>query len=469
MKKNRSKLYILSTHLLYAIVGIFILHPVSAQEYTTVGQEEQRPNIVIIMADDLDSHELSAYGGTNINTKNIDLLAKEGLKFNHFIASEAMCVPTRASLFTGLYPAKHGSYQNHKPVNKDLKSVAHYLNDLGYRVGLTGKNHVTRPFPFEIIPGFEPNCVSATDDYFLDSVETFINDKEKPYCLFVMSINPHAPWTVGDPSEFDASKLTLPKHWVDTELTRQLFTKYLAEVRRLDDQVGDVLGLLERSGQADNTIVIFLSEQGPQFPGGKWNLWDNGQKSGMLIRWPGRVNSGTETNAIAQYEDITPTLIDIAGGQPIENLDGKSFLDVINGDIQQHRKFAFGIHNNIPEGPAYPIRSIRDKDYKLILNLSADSNYYVRYMMNAKNENLAYTSWVEKAASDPQAKLLVERIANRPHVEFYDLKLDPNELVNLANDPKYQNKIDEMRHELTKWMESQDDKGAAMDVPFGRK
>ena len=121
---------------------------------------KKRPNIVIIMADDLDSRQLSCYGGENIKTENIDALAREGMKFNNIICSEAMCVPTRASLFTGLYPLKHGSFQNHKKVydDVDIKSVPHYLGDLGYRVALTGKHHSTRPkavFPFEILEGFE--------------------------------------------------------------------------------------------------------------------------------------------------------------------------------------------------------------------------------------------------------------------------------------------------------------------------
>ena len=291
-----------------------------------------KPNIIIIMADDLDSRQLSCYGGKNINTKNIDALASEGLKFNQIITSEAMCIPTRASLFTGLYPVKHGAYQNHKPVNNNLKSVGHYLGDLGYKIALTGKNHVTKPksiFPFQIIAGFEPNCVSKTDEYFLDSVKTFITEKDKPYCLFIMSCNPHAPWTVGDPSEFNPDKLELPAHWVDTKLTREHFAKYLAEVRRLDNQVGDITKMLKATGQDKNTIVIFLGEQGPQFPGGKWTAWDNGTKSSMIVKWPDNVKSRTETQAIVQYEDITPTLIEIAGGKAIAGLDGKSFLNVI--------------------------------------------------------------------------------------------------------------------------------------------
>ena len=169
--------------------------------------KEEQPNILIIMADDLDSRQLSCYGGENLKTNNIDKLATEGMKFNNMICSEAMCVPTRASLFTGLYPANHGSFQNHKRVydSINIKSVPHYLGDLGYRVALTGKDHSTEPrdvFPFEIIDGFKKLCTARTDEYSLNNIESFIKKSEGPFCLFVMSINPHAPWTVGDPSEY---------------------------------------------------------------------------------------------------------------------------------------------------------------------------------------------------------------------------------------------------------------------------
>jgi N-sulfoglucosamine sulfohydrolase len=362
--------------------------------------ESKKPNIVIIMADDLDSKQLSSYGGKNIITKNIDALARQGMKFNQMIASEAMCVPTRASLFTGLYPMRHGSFQNHKPVYDGLKSVGHYLADLGYTVALTGKDHSTKPesvFPFKILNGFEKNCVAKTDDYSFEELTSFVKEQgTNPFCLFIMSTNPHMPWTMGDPTEFNADKLVLPPHWVDTKRLRQEFTKYLAEVRRLDNQVGDVVNFLKENGQYDNTIFIFLGEQGPQFPGGKWTLWDNGQYSSMIVRWPGKVQPNKETAAIVQYEDITPTLIDIAGGKAIPGLDGKSFLPVLTGSKTTHRDVAYGIHNNRPEGPAYPIRAIRDTRYKLVLNLSPDSVYYNKYMMNPALKNSYWNSWLEK-------------------------------------------------------------------------
>jgi len=434
----------------------------------------QKPNIIIIMADDLDSRQLSCYGGKNLVTKNIDALAVEGLKFDQMMCSEAMCVPTRASLFTGLYPMRHGSFQNHKRVYSDsLKSVCHYMRDLGYTVALTGKNHSTKPvsvFPFKILKGFEPNCTSPTDDYSLNDIKNFITKKdEKPYCLFIMSINPHAPWTMGDPSEFDADKLVLPPHWVNTKQVRQEFTKYLAEVRRLDNQVGDVMRLLKETGQDKNTILIFLGEQGPQFPGGKWTLWDNGQKSSMIVRWPGKVKPNTQTQAIAQCEDVTPTLVAIAGGKPVNGLDGKSFLPVLLGKSSIHRDYAYGIHNNIPEGPPYPIRDIRDSKYKLVLNLTPDKNYHIKYMMNTDKKDSYWNGWLKVAETSPSAKKLTDRIVKRPAVEFYDLQQDPYELNNLANDPSHKKQIDNYTAKLKDWMKQQGDKGAAMDINYTKE
>ncbi|MFC6191547.1 sulfatase [Dyadobacter subterraneus] len=439
-----------------------------------VSNRKAKPNIVIIMADDLDSKQLSCYGGQNIQTKNIDALAKNGLKFNHIYTSEAMCVPTRASLFTGLYPVRNGAFQNHKPVYDNLQSVGHYLADLGYRVGLTGKDHVTKPksvFPFDIINGFEPNCVSATDDYQLEDVKKYITQDEKPYCLFVMSINPHMPWTVGDSTEFDPDKLILPKNWVDTKTTRRQFVKYLAEVRRLDDQVGDITKLLKETRQDKNTIVMFLGEQGAQFPGAKWNLWDAGQKSSMLVQWPENVKPSSQTDALVQYEDITPTLIDIAGGKPVSGLDGKSFLPVVLGKTKDAREYTYSIHNNIPEGDPYPIRSIRDKRFKLILNLTADKDYYNRFMMNPKStdRNSVWFSWTAEIGKDPQAEKITNRFVKRPPVEFYDTTKDPWEFNNLASDPAYQKIIEKFKEKLYAWMKQQGDKGAEIDMVYNKK
>ena len=126
--------------------------------------QQDKPNIVVILADEMGTNEIGCYGGQNLATPNIDRLANEGIRLTNNYASMAMSVPTRASLYTGLYPARHGSYQNHKATYGHVKSVAHYMADLGYRVGRTGKDHpANQPvvYPFEKIDGFTVNCVAS--------------------------------------------------------------------------------------------------------------------------------------------------------------------------------------------------------------------------------------------------------------------------------------------------------------------
>lgn len=432
-------------------------------------KQDGRPNIVVIMADDLLSSELSCYGGQNLKTPNIDRLAAEGVRFTNNYASEAMSVPIRASLYTGLYPARHGSYQNHKFTYEGTKTVNEYMPEVGYRVGRTGKDHPgpKSVYKFDEIPGFTVGCTAAKAPYSTDGIEKWMSESDEPFLLYVMSINSHAPWTWGDPSEFNPDEIKVPGNCVDSPEMREIMCKYLAEVRALDNEVGSVLETLEKIGKLDNTIVMFLGEQGPQFPGGKWTLWNPGVNSAMIARYPARIKAGRVTDAIVQYEDILPTFIDIAGGEPCEELDGVSFKDVLYGESKTARKYAYGIHNNYPEGRPYPIRSIRDERYALILNLTPDKQYHEKHLMaTSNNKTGVWPTWQKAAESDERAEFLCDRFVDRPAIEFYDLKKDPWEMNNLADEKKYQEKIAEMKAELLRWMESQGDTGADMDEPF---
>jgi uncharacterized sulfatase len=434
------------------------LSPLSAQT-------PQKPNIVVIIADDLATNELGCYGGQNVATPHIDRIAAQGLQFTNNFASCAMSVPIRASLYTGLYPVRHGSFRNHKNSFPHIQSITTYLPAAGYRVGRTGKRHTQphRVYAFEEIPGFETDCVYPSANYTTAGIKEFITGSDQPYCLFVCSTHPHVPWTEGDRSKIDADKLILPPNLVDNRETRRLYRDFLAEIGALDEQVGAVLKTLEEIGRLDETLVMFLGEQGPQFPFGKWTCYYYGQHSALLARYPGKIKAGTVTDAIVQYEDVMPTLLELAGGSPIDNIDGRSYLPLLFGEKREHRQWAYGIHNNIPEGTAYPIRSIQDKRYKLIINLTPDVSYFEKHMMNVNDREQVWASWVESAQTDNAAKETVNRFTTRPAVEFYDLETDPWEQKNLAGNVQYQNKIAEMKAELEKWMQQQGDKGAELD------
>lgn len=434
------------------------------------GKQESPKNILVFIADDLARNELGCYGGQNVKTPNIDRFAGEGVCFNRMFSSTTMCCPTRASIYTGLYPVRHGVYKNHGATKPDVKSVVHYFRDMGYRVGLTGKTHF-RPksvYPFEIIDGFEPDCVSKTANYATDGIVEFMKrDSGQPFCLFVCSTLPHAPWTVGDPGKFNPDKLNLPPHFVDNKETRIAFAAYLAEIDALDRQFGDVLKALKDAGKESTTLVMFCGEQGPQFPGGKWTSWDYGQKSAFLLRSPEGFLKGTTSEALLQYEDVLPAMIAYAGGTIPDGLDGESFMPVLEGQTTKHREWAYGVHNNVPEGTPYPIRSIRNDRYKLIVNLTPEASYFEKHLM-APEKDSYWNAWVRDSKTSETARYWVDRYVTRPATEFYDTQQDPWELNNLASDQKMEPMIRAMEKKLFNWMEQQKDKGKGLDVESRR-
>jgi arylsulfatase A-like enzyme len=183
----------------------------------------------------------------------------------------------------------------------------------------------------------------------------------------------------------------------------------------------------------------------------------------MIARWPGRIKPGTTSHAIAQYEDILPTLIDLAGGNTEKDLDGTSLAGVLTGAKEGHRDYAYGVHNNVPEGRPYPIRSIRSKKYKLILNLAPENPYHEKHVMDIDREDY-WKSWVEAAKTDPVAARWVDRYLKRPAVELYDAENDAWEVENLAGRPELAGVRRELEQELRRWMQRQGDSGAALDV-----
>jgi N-sulfoglucosamine sulfohydrolase len=427
-----------------------------------------RPNFLIVIGDDATCSDLPLYGGRNVRTPRIDRLASQGMMFTHAYVGMSMCLPCRTEMYTGLYPMRSGACWNHSAARPGTKSIVHYLGELGYRVGIAGKVHVVPrdSFPFEMVDGFERDCVAPTADHECSGIRRFMaRDPDQPFCLVVGLVVPHVVWTVGDPSHFDPAKLKLPPHFADTPQTREDFAKYLAEIEVLDQQVGDVLRTLDETGQAERTLVLFTSEQGAQFPGCKWTNWEQGLHTGLMVRWPGRVQPGSRTDALVQYADVLPTLLEAAGCDPAPmNLDGSSFLPVLLGKATEHRRYVYAMHNNIPEGPAYPIRSVRDRHHRYIRNLSPEATYIEKHVMAVAEHNPYWSTWVFATWSDPHAYAMVHRYMHRPAEELYRTSDDPFEMQNLAGDPQCAEVKARLAAELDRWMEQQGDPGAALDT-----
>lgn len=417
-----------------------------------------RPNIVLMIADDLTYLDIGFTGNREVKTPNLDRFAAQGVQFTHCFTSTAMCAPTRAMLYTGLFPVRSGAYPNHCKVNPGVRSVAHYLKDLGYRVGLMGKTHYApgEAFPFEKLPG-------GGDALSPSGVKEFVNrDTSQPYCLVLCSHLPHGPWERGDPSQYDPARLIMPPYLADTPEERKLRAAYFAEITELDRQLGECLAAIDRSAGRDNTFVAFVSEQGSGRNHAKWTCYDLGLRAACVVRWPSRVKPGTKNDAMIQYVDFTPTFIELAGGAPIDGLDGKSFLPALLGQKTEHRDVVYGVHTTrgiIQGSPNYPIRSIRTRTHKYIMNLNHEAPF-----RNVVTAGPDLDSWRKKAKTDPHVRQLMEAMIHRPAEEFYELNADPLEMHNLAGDPKYRPMMDEMRGRLEAWMKEQGDRGVATEL-----
>ena len=431
-----------------------------------------RPNMMLVIADDMTWSDCEPYGSTQVKTPHLAELAAQGMKFNRCFTATAMCAPTRQQLYTGLFPVRNGAWPNHSRVYEGTKSVAQHLKQLGYRVGLIGKEHIkpAESYPFEFLA--KGNKAGASN---VKKIAEFVSrDTQQPYFLIVASNESHKPWDKGDPEQYDAAKLIVPPYLADTPATRQALVRYYAEITYLDRQVGDCMKIVDDSPGREDTIFIFTSEQGCQLPfAGKWTCYDTGLRVATIVRWPRKIRAGSETDAMVQYVDVVPTLIEAAGGVPTEidtgrpgaedggrGFDGRSFLRVMLGEADDHQRHVFGVHTTrgiINGSDSYPIRSVRSTRYKYIRNLNSDATF-----TNIETRGDGMVRLWEQAGG--AAKTRAAAYQKRPPEEFYDLQTDPWELNNLAGEAKYAKLKAGLQVRLAEWMEQQGDLGEETEL-----
>ncbi|TKC06091.1 sulfatase family protein [Pedobacter frigoris] len=432
--------------------------------------KDRPPNIIFIMADDLTMGDIGPYGSTQVYTPNLTRLAKEGVCLDNMFNMVPVCSPTRQSLLTGLGPVRNGAYPNHTMIYDGIKTLPVYLKELGYRAALIGKKHYApeSAFPFEYLGGRDGD-MGYGKDVELSKAEDYIRkSKGKPYFLMFTSNQPHEPWNRGNQKAYDPAKIKLNPNMVDTRTTRSRMAKYFAEITYLDSLVGVCLDMVDRSGEKDNTVVIFATEQGNSFPFSKWTLYDQGLRSGIIARWPGKIKPGTRNAAMLQYSDITPTLIDIAGADPLkvntgskdgmENMgfDGRSFKNILTGSGSHVRDYVFAemtTRGLIRGSEAYGIRSARSNKFLYIHNLNYKSEF-----QNTLTNSVLFREWM--TTNYERANFYLKR----PEEEFYDVIKDPFNLYNLAADPEYAVAKKELQEKLSDFMKQQNDKGLATEM-----
>lgn len=409
-----------------------------------------RPDLVVFLSDDHTWRDSSVYGSPDIRTPNMDRLAAAGMTFDRAYVASPSCAPSRAALLTGLWPAKNGAEANHSRPRADLKKLPAYLQELGYEVvsfGKVGHYRQTPEYGFDLAKHFNYH-----EDIAIPEAVKWLRERksEKPLCLFVGSNWPHVPWPE-ETEGIDPATLVLPPYHVDNPTTRAWRAKYVAAIAELDRELGLVYDTV-REVLGEDTFFLHTSDHGAQWPFGKWTLYEDGVRTPLLVSWPGRIAANQRTEAMVSWIDILPTLLEAAGGTAPAEIDGRSFLPVLEGKAAKHRDFIYTTHSGDGNFNVYPMRGVIDEaGDKYIRNLHPEFRFLSHVTKNTGDSGY-WDSWLDSAVSDAKARAIVEAYQTRPAAELYQTTRDPWERDNLATDPHHAERLDELSAKLDGWM-----------------
>ncbi len=413
---------------------------------SAVPQERAPLPIVLFLSDDHGQGDATPYGAKDVRTPNMERLAAAGMTFTHAFAPSPSCAPCRASLLTGLMPARHGAHVNHAQPKPETKKLPAHLKELGYEVAAFGK-----------VAHYNQDKLYGFDHYDKDgsaaTVRAWLATRAstKPLLLIVGTHQPHVPWP--EETAYDPAALTVPPSHVDTPETRAFRARYYADVTIADADLGAIYDLA-REKLGPNHLFLHTSDHGSQWPFGKWNLYDAGTRVPFFAVWPGVIPPGSRSDAMLSLVDLLPTFVELAGGKPPEGLDGRSIAGILRGEKKEHRDRIFTTHSRDGNMNVYPIRSVRTREWKYIRNLKPDAEHTTHIDKARARDGVGYfTSW------ERDGKAVVARYHRRPAEELYDVRSDPHELRNLAADPAHAEALVRLRAELDAWMKEQGDPG----------
>ena len=391
-------------------------------------------------------------GQAALKTPALVELAKQGMRLDRAYLTCGSCSASRASILTGRYPHSTGAAELHQSLPNDQVILTEPLRKAGYFTAAVGRWHQgpATKAKFDVVkegggPGGYADWLPVLRD----------RPAEKPFFLWLASTDPHRPFPPQAREPHKPQDVVVPPYLPDCEETRVEMAKYYDAIERLDANVGKVLDELNRQGEAKNTIVIFLSDSGRPFPRCKNTVYDSGLHAPLLIRWPRKVSQGTVSSSLVSAVDLAPTILDMAGVEPLPGCQGKSFAALLSNPQTTIRKYAFAEHN-WQDYQAFE-RAVRTDRYLYVRNElpelpATPSAEVVRGLTYQTMRRLREAG---KLAPAQMACFL----RPRPQEELYDLASDPHELKNVAQDSKHADTLRDLRQVLSQWQtETNDEK-----------
>lgn len=426
-------------------------------------------NVVLIVADDL-GRQLGCCGDRAAHTPNIDRLAAEGTRFEWAFCTTSSCSPSRSVILSGLHNHANGQYglqhaAHNFSTRSFVKTLPALLKEAGYRTCSIGKVHVqpAELYPFdkfanEGVPGGRNTVRMA------ENAEAFIREDDlHPFFIYFCPTDPHraqkgfandVSYAGVKPVKFKADEIAVPEYLPDRPEVRQELAEYYESIARVDQGVGRLVEGLAASGHLDDTLILFLSDNGPPFPAAKTNLYDAGTRLPLIVRAPGRKQRGIVSQALVSWTDIVPTILEFTGAKPpAYPLHGRSLMGILEAaepvgwdEIQQSHSF----HEVTMY---YPMRAIRTRKYRYILNLAHELPFPFA------SDLFDSPTWqgVLKRGDSQYGSRTVVAYVHRPRHELYDLEKDPQQLVNLADQPESAKLLEDMQKKLKTWQQQTQD------------
>jgi N-sulfoglucosamine sulfohydrolase len=443
---------------------------------TTAAAGAARPNVVLMIADDLGWEDLGAFGNPKIRTPHLDAMARQGMRFDRAFVTASSCSPSRSSLITGRFPHSTDAEELHWPLPAAQVTFVERLKAAGYWTAAAGKWHLGDAVKdrFDVVREADPagyqlpagaaaakakmrsrgsgDAASGCDRW----VSTLRDrPRDRPFFLWLAALDPHRDYEAGAIDvPHRPEDVTVPPYLPDTPEVRADLALYYDEIARLDRFVGAVMDELKAQGVDDETLVLFLSDNGRPFPRCKTTLYDSGIRTPLIARWPGHVAPGARCESLVSSMDIAPTILAAAGIEPGPTIQGRSFLALLADPRASIHELIFAERNW--HDFAARARAVRSGRYKYIRNDHAG------VPLTPPADAVRSPSFKAMRRLRDEGKLTPDQMAcfvrPRPVEELYDLSVDTHELHNRAGDPALATVLESMRRALADWARSTDDR-----------
>ncbi|MFP5208042.1 MAG: sulfatase [Acidobacteriota bacterium] len=438
----------------------------------------KRPNILYILADNFFWNHMGAYGCKAIATPNFDRIAREGVLFTNAYCNAPSCSPSRAAMLTGQHiwrleeggnlwgelPAKFAVYP-------DL------LEASGYWVGYAGKGYAPGS---TVASGRKRNPAGPQFNEFGDFL--LQRPKGKPFCFWYGGVDSNQLNAPVIRDGVDLQHFEFPSYLPAINETRNDFYQYFQRLRGFDSMIGTLVRELDATGELENTIIVVAADNGIDQPGGYPNLYDAGTREFLAIRWGAKVPGGRTVTDFVTLSDLAPTFLEAAGLPIPAEMTARSLLPILQsthvGQVDPARNsVVLGRERHAwarRGGLGYPMRAIRTLDYLYIRNYeperwpAGDPDFNARIQGYYGDVDQTESKWYILAHKDePEMKVYFDRIfAKRPPEELFDVKADPDQMHNLAANPKYAEVKKRMSEALTATLKSTKDPRESGGIPM---